>query len=123
MVLHFAVGAALAFIGVIFFFALFYDLLSPSALDARDFGTQALIGTLLGIAGVPYLYSGQCIRHKKLRRYSVLCGAMLCFGGPLAVIGLLTIYGLTRPSAQAYYDFVGESPAFPVVPTSRAMTV
>lgn len=114
MAFHFATGTALAFFGVIFLFSLFYDLLSPIALDARDVAAQALVGTLLGAAGVPYLYSGQCIRHKRRRRYSVLCGAMLCFGGPLAVIGLLTVYGLTRP--LAYYDFVGQSPAFPVLP-------
>ena len=116
-VVHAMVGVVLALFGFGAAFSLLWELVfrtSPVEGGLVALGvTAAAIFTLLG-AG--YLWSAQCIRRKSRRRYSVLCGAFLCFGGPLAVLGLLTIYGLTRPAAVEYYESDAGPPGFPVTP-------
>ena len=121
MGLHYAIGVTCAFFGAVFLIAPMYDVLARSEqYPLLMFVFTTVVAAVLGLIGYALLYSGQCIQRRTRRRYSVLLGAVLCFGGFLAPVGLLTIYALTRPRAVAYYDEVVEERGFPVMPLPPA---
>ena len=120
MVVHLAIGAALLSSCAILVLGTILSLLFEDWDEGPVLAVLCIVGgVLLGLAGVMMLYSGNCIRLRKRRRYSVLCAALLCFGGPMARVGLLGIYALTRPRALEYYEAVVEAPAFAVLPARR----
>ena len=120
MVAHFAIGSVVAFIGAVNVVLLIVDLLSRDRQFDPSFVAFALPAcALFAFVGVLLFHSGQCIRKRKSRRYSVFCGSLLFFGGPFAVLALLSLWGLTRAAAVAYYESDVESPGFPVVSPGR----
>ena len=120
MALHYALGSLMVLAAAGMILAFIADLLWPTGeLDVK-LAALAAAGTLaLAAVGLVMLYSGQCVRRREKRRLTIFCGSLLFFGGQLALIGLLTLVGLTRERAIEYYEATLETPAFPVVPTDR----
>ena len=118
MALHYALGLVLVLAGIIMLVAVVLDAAFHAAeLELLLVGLALVAALVMGIVGLLMLYSGHCVRRRELRRYSILCGSLWFFGGPLAVVGLLTLVGLSRRRAIDYYESAVEAPAFPVVPT------
>ena len=121
MAAHFAVGSIAVFSALIFAVAFVHLAMDPGEPVEVGLVAVAVLGVLLtALIGYLFLLSGQSIRQRKRRRYSMLCGAFLCIGGPLAAVGLLSLWGLSRDAAIAYYESAGvEGPGFPVVSPGR----